>query len=102
MAHNFLMECKAAGNISSLNTAIYLLECAASSWPSADPKFPECLNHLATAWLTRFIYTGKAGDVHIAASLYAGAALGHPIQHLFRFMVKIKVHSFIPSILKQF
>ncbi|KAF8180263.1 CHAT domain-containing protein [Mycena galopus ATCC 62051] len=81
-AHVFLMECKAAGNISSLNTAIYLLGCAASTWHPLDPRLPACLNHLATALLTRFLYTRKEVDVHIAAHVRSGAVLRKPVQHI--------------------
>ncbi|KAJ7210756.1 hypothetical protein GGX14DRAFT_624867 [Mycena pura] len=66
MAHDLLRECKAACNISSLDTAIYLLECAAASWPPGDSEFIHRLNHLATALLIRFIYTADADNVHYA------------------------------------
>lgn len=75
MAHDLFGECNAAGNmnISSLDSAIYLLQCAASSWPPADPQFPECLNYLATALLTRFTYTGNPEDVKYAIIMRGGA-----------------------------
>jgi hypothetical protein len=71
-----LVEYKAAGNISSLNTAIYLLECAASSWLPAGPHFSKCLNHLATALLTRFIYTAQIKDCARAVEFRAATVVG--------------------------
>lgn len=128
------MECKRAGHISSLNTAIYLLNCAAYDWVQArlhleghaqlwswviheltqlwnyarnqsqgstHPQLHECLNHLATALLIRFIYTGQAEDVHRAVRLRAGAVLGHPVQDIFISMVRRYIHLF-PSNLNIF
>ncbi|KAJ6526886.1 tetratricopeptide repeat-containing protein [Mycena vulgaris] len=82
MAHNLLVEYKAAGKISSLDRAVYLLRCATSGWLPADPQFPECLNYLTTALLTRFIYSGQAEDVHTATHLCGGVFLGLPVQDL--------------------
>ncbi|KAJ7844825.1 hypothetical protein B0H13DRAFT_2286274 [Mycena leptocephala] len=79
MAHDLLGECKADFNISSLNTVIYILACAAFNWPPGDTEFSDCLNHLATALLIRFIYTVDANDVHKAFLLRCGA-LGFPLQ----------------------
>ncbi|KAJ7306714.1 CHAT domain-containing protein [Mycena albidolilacea] len=76
-AHNCLVEYKAAGNISSLNTTIYLLECAASSWFNAGQHFSECLNHLATALITRFIYTAQIRDCSRAVNLCAATVVGY-------------------------
>ncbi|KAF7344115.1 CHAT domain-containing protein [Mycena venus] len=87
MAHDLLKECKAACNISSLNRAIYCLECAAGSWPPGDTEFSDCLNHFATALLIRFIYTVDADDVEKAAMLRCGA-LGHPVQDFLQSMVQ--------------
>ncbi|KAJ7501555.1 tetratricopeptide repeat-containing protein [Mycena galericulata] len=87
MAHDSFLEYKAAGNISSLNTAIDLLECAASSWPPGDTEFSDCLNHLATALLIRFIYTTpNANDVKKALIIRHGA-LGIPIQEFLQSLV---------------
>jgi hypothetical protein len=94
MAHDLLGECKAACNISSLNTAIYFLECAAGSWPPGDTEFSECLNHLTTAFLTRFIYTMDANDVQKAFMLRSGA-LGFPVQDFLQSMVSQHIHSFL-------
>ncbi|KAJ7190811.1 CHAT domain-containing protein [Mycena pura] len=62
-AHNLFAEVKAAANISSLNSAIDLLECAASGYSSADLSLAEVTKHLTRAFLTRFIYTGSTQDV---------------------------------------
>jgi hypothetical protein len=91
MAHHFLVELKAAANISSLNTVIYLLECAASCGHLGDTEFLECLNHLATASLVRFIYTRDAMDVHKACIL-RGGALGHPVQDYLQSIVWHHIH----------
>ncbi|KAJ7906427.1 hypothetical protein B0H13DRAFT_1880582 [Mycena leptocephala] len=88
MAHDSFLEYKAAGNISSLNTAIHLLECAASSWPPGDTEFSDCLNHLATALLIRFKYTMQySKDIQDACVLHSGA-LGYPIQDFLQSMVQ--------------
>ncbi|KAJ6546223.1 CHAT domain-containing protein [Mycena vulgaris] len=87
MPHDLLLECKASGNISSLNTAIYLLECAAFGWPPGDKEFPDCMNHLATALLIRFIYTADAKDV-LKAVVLRLSALGHQIQDFLQSMVQ--------------
>ncbi|KAJ7200310.1 CHAT domain-containing protein [Mycena pura] len=70
-AHGFLMECKAAGNISDLEKAIYLIQYAAHKFPATDPRRKECQNYLASAFLTRFGCTGEAEDVHKAFFLRA-------------------------------
>ncbi|KAJ7242667.1 CHAT domain-containing protein [Mycena rebaudengoi] len=72
-AHDFLAECKQTANISTLNTAVYLLNYAASGFPHGSPEQQDCCNHLATALFTRFIYTGDENDVHRAALLRNGA-----------------------------
>ncbi|KAJ7257747.1 hypothetical protein C8J57DRAFT_1647484 [Mycena rebaudengoi] len=72
-AHVFLAECKQTANISTLNTAVYLLNYAASSFPHGSPEQQDCCNRLATALFTRFIYTGDENDVHRAALLRNGA-----------------------------
>jgi hypothetical protein len=96
MAHDLLRECKAACNISNLNTAIYFLECAAGSWPPGDTEFSDCLNHLATAFLIRFIYTVDAKDAEKAFMLRAGA-LGIPVQDFLQSMVRQHINSFLVS-----
>jgi hypothetical protein len=93
MAHDLLVECKAACNISSLNTAIYFLECAARSWPPGNTELSDCLNHLATAFLIRFIYTVDANDVEKALVLRSGA-LGFPVQDFLQSMVSQHINSF--------
>ncbi|KAJ7478768.1 tetratricopeptide repeat-containing protein [Mycena galericulata] len=88
MAHAFFLEYKAAGNISSLNTVIYLLECAASSWPPVDPEFANCLNQLATALLIRFIYTTENAEDVLSAFFLRCGALGHPVQNFLQAMAQ--------------
>jgi hypothetical protein len=95
MAHDLLRECKAACNISSLNTAIYFLECAAASWPPGDTEFSDCLNHLATAFLIRFIYTVDANDVQKAFVLRGGGASVIPVQDFLQILVWQHIHSFL-------
>ncbi|KAJ7458199.1 CHAT domain-containing protein [Mycena latifolia] len=95
MAYDLLLKCKAACNISSLNTAISLLECAAFSWPPGDTEFSDCLNHLATALLIRFIYTVDANDVQKAVELRRGA-LGYPVQDFLQSTVQ-KRHEDVTS-----
>ncbi|KAJ7438299.1 CHAT domain-containing protein [Mycena galericulata] len=87
MAHGFFLDYKAAGNISSLNTAIYLLECAASSWPSGDTELSDCLNQLATALLIRFIYTTENAEDVLNAFFLRCGALGYPVQDFLQTMV---------------
>ncbi|KAJ7210113.1 CHAT domain-containing protein [Mycena pura] len=77
-AYNLLKKCKAAGNISSLETAISLLQYAAHSFSTTDPRIKECENHLASALLTRFCCTGDTDDVYKALFLCANA-LGRPV-----------------------
>ncbi|KAJ7246075.1 tetratricopeptide repeat-containing protein [Mycena rebaudengoi] len=79
-AHDCLSKCKSAGDISSLNKAITLLQYAASTCSNVDRQYQECFNQFATALLTRFIYTGKAEDVQNAVNLRAGPVLGHPVE----------------------
>jgi hypothetical protein len=57
---------EAAGNLSDLNTAIYLLYRAAYSLLPAYPQLLECLKCLAAASAIRFSYTGYIRDVHMA------------------------------------
>ncbi|KAJ7501312.1 hypothetical protein B0H11DRAFT_1908186 [Mycena galericulata] len=87
-AHDFFLEYKAAGNISSLNTAIDLLDCAASSWPPGDTGFSGCLNHLATALLIRFIYTTENANDVLKAYDLRRSALGYPVQGFLQSMVQ--------------
>ncbi|KAJ7189717.1 CHAT domain-containing protein [Mycena pura] len=82
-AHDILKKCKAASNISSLNTAIYLLSCAVYRWLPADPQLPECLDHLATALLSRFGYTWEVEDVSAANAMRHGAHGAADVQKLF-------------------
>jgi hypothetical protein len=93
MAHDLLRECKVACNISNLNRAIYLLECAAGSWPPGGTEFSDCLNYLATAVLIRFIYTVDANDIK-KAFILRGGALGIPVQDFLQSMVRQHSHSF--------
>ncbi|KAF7336535.1 hypothetical protein MSAN_02285600 [Mycena sanguinolenta] len=79
-AHNLLKEVKAVANLPNLNVAIRLLHSAASNWPSAKFGHSECLHHLATALLIRFILTADEDDVLHAISL-RGAALGRVSQN---------------------
>ncbi|KAJ6484145.1 CHAT domain-containing protein [Mycena sanguinolenta] len=79
-AHNLLKEVKAVANLPNLNVVIRLLHSAASNWPSAKSGRPECLHHLATALLIRFILTADEDDVNRAISL-RGAALGRVSQN---------------------
>ncbi|KAJ7438156.1 CHAT domain-containing protein [Mycena latifolia] len=100
-AHILLMECKAAANISSLNTAIYLLTSAAFSWSPTDPQFRDCINYLVTGLLTRFTYTGKAVDVHKAVSLAAETISGLPSHNVLVHMGgDIYEHEDLPDMLK--
>ncbi|KAJ7253856.1 CHAT domain-containing protein [Mycena rebaudengoi] len=80
MAHDCLRKFKSAGDISSLNKAITLLQYAASTCSNGDRQYQECFNQFATALLTRFIYTGKAEDVQNAVNLRAGPVLSHPVK----------------------
>ncbi|KAJ6589617.1 CHAT domain-containing protein [Mycena capillaripes] len=79
-AHDCLRKCKSAGNISRLDKAIALLGLAASTCCNGDPQYQECFNQFATAFLIRFIHTGKAEDIQNAVNLRAGPVLGHPVQ----------------------
>ncbi|KAJ7824828.1 CHAT domain-containing protein [Mycena leptocephala] len=81
-AHNFLKEVKAAASLPNLNTAICLLQSAAYSWPPAKSGRSECLHHLATALLIRFILAPDGNDVQNAVSL-RGGALGRVSQNAF-------------------
>ncbi|KAF8162174.1 CHAT domain-containing protein [Mycena galopus ATCC 62051] len=74
-AHNLLKEVKAVASLPNLNVVIRLLHSAASKWPSAKSGRSECLHHLASALLIRFILTADKEDVIHAISL-RGAALG--------------------------
>ncbi|KAF8196335.1 CHAT domain-containing protein [Mycena galopus ATCC 62051] len=71
MAQTFLLECKAASNISDLNTAIFLLYFAARSLFSTGPQLQECIGHLVMALLTRFSYTVDMKDVQKAFLLHS-------------------------------
>ncbi|KAJ7774138.1 CHAT domain-containing protein [Mycena maculata] len=75
LAHDLLNECKAAGNINDLNTAIFLFFQAAHSLLPAHAELSGCLNRLSMALATRFSYTGDLGDVH-SATLLASVAHG--------------------------
>ncbi|KAJ6626151.1 hypothetical protein B0H10DRAFT_1941998 [Mycena sp. CBHHK59/15] len=79
-AHNLLKEVKAAANLPNLNTAIRLLQSAAYNWPPVKSGRLECLHHLATALLIRFILTADEDDVLNAVSL-RGGALGRVSQN---------------------
>ncbi|KAJ7464334.1 hypothetical protein FB451DRAFT_437551, partial [Mycena latifolia] len=70
-AHDLLKECKTESNIADLNTAIYLLHCAAYSSFTARPKFLECLQYLARALLIRFNYQPDVEDVQKALLIYS-------------------------------
>ncbi|KAJ7896193.1 CHAT domain-containing protein [Mycena leptocephala] len=70
-AHDLLKECKTESNIADLNTAIYLLHCAAYSSFTARPKFAECLQYLARALLIRFNYQPDIEDVQKALLIYS-------------------------------
>ncbi|KAJ7208680.1 tetratricopeptide repeat-containing protein [Mycena pura] len=83
-----LMKFKAAANVSSLNTAIYLLQRAAFGWPPADPELPECLNHLATALLIRFIYAANVEDIYHATTFRDAAVTGKPVQSILEQLVQ--------------
>ncbi|KAJ7737609.1 CHAT domain-containing protein [Mycena maculata] len=67
LAHDLLNECKAAGNINDLNTAIFLFSQATHNLLPAHAELSGCLNHLSVALATRFSYTGDLEDVHLAA-----------------------------------
>ncbi|KAJ7913657.1 CHAT domain-containing protein [Mycena leptocephala] len=82
-AHNFLKEVKAAASLPNLNTAIRLLQSAAYNWPPAKSGRSECLHHLATALLIRFILAPDGNDVQNAVSL-RGGALGRVSQNAFQ------------------
>ncbi|KAJ7208554.1 CHAT domain-containing protein [Mycena pura] len=71
MAHGFLIECKATGNISDLETAIFLLQSAARKFSDTDPRLKECQNCLATALLTQFRFVGGTDNVYKALALRA-------------------------------
>ncbi|KAJ7237411.1 aromatic di-alanine and tetratricopeptide repeat-containing protein [Mycena rebaudengoi] len=79
-ARNLLKQVKAASSLPNLNTAIWLLQSAAHNWPPAKSGRLECLHHLATALLMRFILTADEDDVLNAVSL-RGAALGRVSQN---------------------
>ncbi|KAJ7088689.1 CHAT domain-containing protein [Mycena epipterygia] len=70
-AHNFFTEYKSAGNITTLNSAVYLLECAALSIAPDGPHFLECLNLLGKVMMIRFLYTGQVKDAHHVIALHA-------------------------------
>ncbi|KAJ7747449.1 tetratricopeptide repeat-containing protein [Mycena maculata] len=76
LAHDLLNECKAAGNINDLNTAIYLLFQAAYSLLPSHPELAGCLNRLSVGLATRFSYTGDLEDVHLAVIFANAATLG--------------------------
>ncbi|KAJ7459431.1 CHAT domain-containing protein [Mycena galericulata] len=88
-AHNLLKEVKGAASLLNLNTAIRLLQSAVYNWPPAKSGRSECLHHLATALLIRFILTPDESNVLDAVAL-RGAASGRVSQntleqmHMFR------------------
>ncbi|KAJ7737592.1 CHAT domain-containing protein [Mycena maculata] len=77
LAHDLLNECKAAGNINDLNTAIFLFLQAAYSLLPAHPELLGSLNRLSGALVIRFSYTGDLEDVYAAATLAGAAAVGY-------------------------
>ncbi|KAJ7207439.1 CHAT domain-containing protein [Mycena pura] len=70
-AHDLLKQCKGESNIADLNTAIYLLHCAAYRSFTARPKLVECLQYLARALLIRFSYQADIEDVQKALLIYS-------------------------------
>ncbi|KAJ7447309.1 CHAT domain-containing protein [Mycena galericulata] len=88
-AHNLLKEVKGAASLLNLNTAIRLLQSAVYNWLPAKSGRSECLHHLATALLIRFILTPDESNVLDAVAL-RGAASGRVSQntleqmHMFR------------------
>ncbi|KAF7350028.1 hypothetical protein MVEN_01304500 [Mycena venus] len=62
LADNMLRDCMTESNVTSLNTAIYLL---AQTGIAQKLQNARCLDLLATALLTRFSYTGQWIDVQL-------------------------------------
>jgi hypothetical protein len=70
-AHTSFNEYKSACNITTLNSVVYLLECAAFSIAPNSPQFLECLNLLGKTMVIRFLYTGQVKDAQHAIALRA-------------------------------
>ncbi|KAJ7451014.1 CHAT domain-containing protein [Mycena galericulata] len=73
IARSSLAKCRAAANIPGLESAIFLLRCAAHSFHAKDPQLKECEDYLSTALLTRFTLVGEADYVLNAFRLHASA-----------------------------
>ncbi|KAJ6559348.1 hypothetical protein B0H10DRAFT_1930375 [Mycena sp. CBHHK59/15] len=76
LADSMFTECKAASDISELDTAIYLFRHAIyllrRDGLPRRPELKDCLNTFATALLTRFSYTAQFDDVVNAFGLRRG------------------------------
>ncbi|KAJ6599400.1 hypothetical protein B0H10DRAFT_1959160 [Mycena sp. CBHHK59/15] len=94
LAEALLTECKAASNISELNTAIYLFYQAAYTWLPEHPELPGCLNQLAEALVTRFSYAPDLTDVQLALAL-RGGVLGGDVKSVFADML-MEEFDFLP------
>ncbi|KAJ7144006.1 CHAT domain-containing protein [Mycena epipterygia] len=65
-ARKLLQQVKDSISLTSLNTAIQLLQTAASAWPEALPGLSKCLDCLGTGLLIRFLMAGDQQDVEHA------------------------------------
>ncbi|KAF8171572.1 CHAT domain-containing protein [Mycena galopus ATCC 62051] len=65
-ARKLLQQVKDSISLTSLNTAIQLLQTAASAWPEALPGLSKCLDCLGTGLLIRFLMAGDQKDVEHA------------------------------------
>ncbi|KAJ7456088.1 CHAT domain-containing protein [Mycena latifolia] len=73
-ADNNFKKCMGESNLADLDTAIYLLSCAAY-WADPNPQSSECLTLLTNTLLLRFNYIGKWLDVQ-HAGIIRGSTMG--------------------------
>ncbi|KAJ7652737.1 hypothetical protein DFH06DRAFT_1475130 [Mycena polygramma] len=82
LADSIFKECLAECNITSLNTAIYLLMTVVYAPPDAHSQTSRSLEQLADAYLTRFSHTGNWEDMQRASLILSGLSAGFSHVHV--------------------
>ncbi|KAJ7615729.1 CHAT domain-containing protein [Mycena polygramma] len=82
LADSIFKECLAECNITSLNTAIYLLMTVVYAPADAHSQTSRSLEQLADAYLTRFSHTGNWEDMQRASLILSGLSAGFSHVHV--------------------